>query len=104
MNRNFRKLWLYVPVLNTLQQIFFKQSAAATLGDFGWRWLSDILLSPWFLLGIAAEIACFVLWIRILAEVDLAKAFPISAISYAFVLASAWFFYAEPVSVLQIAG
>ncbi|MFD1747338.1 EamA family transporter [Rhizobium helianthi] len=104
MNKSYRMLWLYVPILNALQQIFLKQSASTFVDDFGMNWLTALLSSPWFLLAIAAEIACFVLWIRILAEVDLTKAFPISAISYVFVLASAWFLYDEPASLLQLVG
>lgn len=102
--RNFNTLWLYVPLLNTLQQIFLKQSASATPAEFGATWFVAVFSSPWFILAIAAEIACFVLWLRILAEIDLAKAFPLSAISYVFVLASAWFFYGEPSSALQLTG
>lgn len=102
--KNMRIAWLYVPILNTLQQIFLKQSATATPAKLGASWFFTLFSSPWFVLAIAAEIACFVVWMRILAEYDLAKAFPLSAISYVFVLACAWLLFAEPVSALQLIG
>lgn len=102
--KNFCMLLLYVPILNTLQQIFLKESASDAPGNFGAAWILELLSSPWFILAIAAEVACFVLWLRILEKIDLAKAFPLSAISYVFVLAAAWFFFDEPVSALQLIG
>jgi multidrug transporter EmrE-like cation transporter len=102
--KNTLMLWFSIPLLNTLQQIFLKLSAAAAPANFGETWFLNLVSSPWFILAITAEIACFVLWLRILAEFDLAKAFPMSAISYVFVLASAWLFFAEPVSALQLTG
>ena len=97
-------LWLSIPLLNTLQQIFLKQSAVHASGEFGIEWIAELGSSPWFLFAIIAEIVCFVLWLRVLAQTDLSKAFPLSAVSYVFVLASAWVLYSEPVSALQLGG
>lgn len=102
--KNFHTLWLSIPLLNTLQQIFLKQSAHSLSGDFGIVWIMSLGSSAWFILAIIAEIACFILWMRVLAKTDLSKAFTLSAISYVFVLASAWLFYAEPISALQLGG
>lgn len=102
--KDFHTLWLSIPLLNTLQQIFLKQSAEHVTGQFDIEWILALGLSPWFILAIIAEIACFILWLRVLAETDLSKAFPLSAISYVFVLASAWLLYAEPISALQVGG
>ncbi|MDD1499452.1 EamA family transporter [Agrobacterium sp. CNPSo 3708] len=102
--KDFHTLWLSIPLLNTLQQIFLKQSAHSMSGDFGIVWIMSLGSSAWFILAIIAEIACFILWMRVLAKTDLSKAFTLSAISYVFVLASAWLFYAEPISTLQLGG
>lgn len=102
--KNFHTLWLSIPLLNTLQQIFLKQSADHVSGEFGIKWIVALGASPWFILAIIAEVVCFILWMRVLAQTDLSRAFPLSAISYVFVLASAWLFYAEPISALQIGG
>lgn len=97
-------LWLSIPLLNTLQQIFLKESADHVSGQFGIAWIVELVSSPWFILAIIAEIVCFVLWLRVLAQTDLSKAFPLSAVSYVFVLASAWLLYSERVSALQLGG
>lgn len=102
--RDLPTIWLSIPLLNTLQQIFLKESAVHVSGEFGAQWLINLATSPWFTLAIIAEIVCFVLWLRVLAQTDLSKAFPLSAVSYVFVLASAWFLYSEPVSTLQLGG
>jgi drug/metabolite transporter (DMT)-like permease len=41
---------------------------------------------------------------KVLADFDLSKAFPISAISYVAVLAGSWLWFQEPTNLLQIAG
>ncbi|AYM60675.1 EamA family transporter [Agrobacterium fabrum] len=102
--RDLPTLWLSIPLLNTLQQIFLKESAVHVSGEFGVQWLVNLATSSWFILAIIAEIVCFVLWLRVLAQTDLSKAFPLSAVSYVFVLASAWLLYSEPVSALQLGG
>ncbi|WP_018901800.1 EamA family transporter [Rhizobium sp. 2MFCol3.1] len=99
-----RPIWLAVPVLNAVQQILLKQSAddAGSLG--GGNWLLQILSSHWFLAAIAAEIACFAIWMTVLSELDLSKAFPLSAVSYLCIMAVAWFVFGEPTPLLQLVG
>ncbi len=100
-----RLSWFAVPLLNTLFQIFIKRGAedidgkGATLS-----WLSSALHNPWVLAAITVEITCFFLWMKILAELDLSRAFPLSAVSYVLVIASGWLIFGEPVVPLQIIG
>ncbi|WHA44134.1 EamA family transporter [Agrobacterium larrymoorei] len=96
-------IWLLVPVLNTLQQVFLKQSAE-TVSGVSYHWLDHLLMSPWFMAAIAAEIACFGIWMTVLSEVDLSAAFPLSAVSYVLIMAIAWIAYGEPVLWTQIVG
>lgn len=98
-----RPIWLAVPLLNTAQQLLLKRSAEEAARTHG-EWLFHILSSPWFFAAIAAEIACFAIWMTVLSQLDISKAFPLSAISYVFVMAVAWLAFGEPVSVLQLAG
>jgi multidrug transporter EmrE-like cation transporter len=100
-----RLSWLAVPVLNTLFQIFIKRGAE-NLGETGdpLHWLAGALQSPWILAALAVEIICFFLWMRILSELDLSKAFPLSAISYVLVIASGWLVFGEPVVALHVIG
>lgn len=98
-----KPIWLSVPVLNTLQQIFLKRSAEQTTGSDG-QWLELLMYSHWFLAALIAEIVCFIIWTTVLAELDLSKAFPLSAISYVFVMGVAWSLFGEPVSLSQLIG
>lgn len=101
--KSFRAIWLLVPLLNALQQIFLKQSGGALSGTPS-GWLEQLAVSPWFGLAIAAEIVCFGIWMTILSELDLSLAFPLSAVSYVLVIAVAWLGYGEPARLTDIAG
>jgi len=99
-------LWIAIPVFNTLAQIFVK-FAAEHLDEItrtGFGWVIAAATSPWMLAAVAVEIACFFFWMKVLADFDLSKAFPISAISYVAVLAVSWLWFQEPTNLLQIAG
>jgi drug/metabolite transporter (DMT)-like permease len=104
MNAN-RLIWIGIPVLNTLFQIFIKLAAQQAL-DFrsASDWLLHTMSSPWMLAAIVVEIVTFFIWMRVLSELDLAKAFPLSAISYVLVLASSWLYFGEEINGLQLLG
>jgi hypothetical protein len=54
--------------------------------------------------AITRETAAFRKWIRILAQAELIRAFPLSSVSYLFVIASGWFLFDETLAPLQIMG
>jgi drug/metabolite transporter (DMT)-like permease len=67
-------------------------------------WLARALDTPW-VLGIAfCEIASFVLWMRILATVNISRAVPLTAIAYVLILLMGWYGFHEPMLPLQIIG
>lgn len=99
-----RATWLAVPVLNTLQQLFLKLGADGAANSHGAGFIETVLLSPWFAVAITAEIACFVIWMTILSELNLSKAFPLSALSYILIMAVAFFAFGEPVQPLNVVG
>lgn len=96
--------WAAIPILNVLQQFLLKEGADQAMTSEGAVWILRLLGSPWFMAAIGAEIACFVIWMTVLAELDLGKAFPLSAISYVLIMALAWLLFSEPASVLEIIG
>ncbi len=96
--------WAAIPVLNVLQQVLLKLSAAGQPPAEGFAWMLQIMASPWFQAAIVAEVVCFVLWLTVLAELDLSRAFPLSAVSYVLVMAIAWLLFGERVYPLQIVG
>lgn len=101
--RAMRPIWLAVPLLNTAQQILLKRGADDAT-NAGGDWLIQILSSHWFVAAISAEIVCFAIWMSVLSELDLSQAYPLSAISYVFIMAAAWFSFGEPLPMLQLAG
>lgn len=105
MSKHFY-LWIGIPLFNCLAQIFVKLAAdsALHLPGAGLAWVVSAALSPWMLAAIAVEIACFFLWIEVLAEFELSRAFPISALSYVLVIAASWLLFEEPFSLLQLFG
>lgn len=98
-----RLLWLAIPLLNALSQIFIKLAAEHVSG-IGWTWLQQTVTSPWMIAAIVVEAACFVIWMQVLTELDLSKAFPLTAFSYILILAASWTFFSEPISPLQLVG
>jgi len=101
---SMRLTWMAVPVLNTLFQIFTKLGATQLGNAEGTTWLEDALVSRWILAAVVVEIVCFFIWMTVLAELDLSKAFPLSGISYVLIIATGWFVFGEPIVGLQIAG
>ena len=101
--RSVRPLWLAIPALNTMQQIFLKCAAQGVQAPTG-HWILGLLSAPWFLAAIAAEIVCFVIWLTVLAEVELSKAFPLSALSYVLIIAVAFLLFDEQLTALQVGG
>ncbi|WP_244598759.1 transporter [Rhizobium tubonense] len=102
---SMRLSWFAVPVLNTLFQVFIKRGAEQLDPSVTLRvWLPQALASYWILAAIVVEIVCFAIWMTVLAELDLGKAFPLSGISYLLVIATGWFVFCEPVVGLQVIG
>ncbi|KPH05407.1 transporter (plasmid) [Rhizobium acidisoli] len=101
---SMRLTWLAVPVLNTLFQIFMKLGATQLNGAEGAISLQDALASHWILAALVVEVVCFFVWMTILAELDLSRAFPLSGISYVLIIASGWLMFGEPIVALQIVG
>lgn len=104
MSRWLWMTWLAIPVLNTLQQLFLKLGAADTTASIGSNWFGSLLASPWFAAAVAAEIVCFVVWMTVLAELDLSLAFPLSAASYVIIMLMAWLGFGEQMGVREAVG
>ncbi|MCF1460819.1 EamA family transporter [Agrobacterium vitis] len=99
-----RLSWLAVPVLNTAQQMFLKLGADQADTAHGSAFFEHVFLSHWFLAAVVAEIVCFIVWMSVLADLPLSKAFPLSAVSYVLIMAMAWFMFDEPVTLLTLIG
>lgn len=105
MRRWFWLTWLAIPALNTLQQLFLKLGASdAASSAVSSGWLGSLLVSPWFAAAVAAEIVCFVIWMIVLAELDLSLAFPLSAASYVLIMLTAWLAFGEHLDGRELLG
>lgn len=104
MSRWLWMTWLAIPLLNTLQQLFLKLGAADTTFATGSGWFASLLASPWFAAAVAAEIVCFVVWMTVLAELDLSLAFPLSAASYVLIMLMAWLVFGERLGAQETIG
>ena len=105
MSRGLWATWLAIPVLNTMQQLFLKLGASdAASSAIGSNWFGSLLASPWFAAAVMAEIVCFVIWMTVLAELDLSLAFPLSAASYVFVMIMAWSAFGERLAAREVIG
>lgn len=103
--RVFHIYWLALPLLTTLNQVCIKLLAQGLNRQiFGWEWIFYAMRSPLILAIIACEIATFMVWMKILSLMDLSKASPISAISYALILCVSWVGFHEAILPLHIIG
>ena len=93
--------WAMLPLLVTGYQIASKRIADDVHGG---EWLASILSHPLLPALIGIEIASFATWMYVLARMPLSEAFPLSAISFVFVLLASWVLFGETGSVLQVMG
>ena len=91
--------------VDTGVQIAFKL-AAKELGDgaLDADWLAAAAASPTVWCAVLMYLTVFVLWILILQQIDLSRAFPLTALSYITVPAAGVLFFHESLSLAQMAG
>jgi len=101
----FYSLWVGLPMLSTLFQASTKMLAAEMRDEpFRWSWLAQAAHSPWAPVVLLSEVLSFILWLNVLTNVPLSKAFPITAVAYVAILLMSWTVFKEPVLPLQIIG
>lgn len=93
--------WVLLPLLVTGYQIASKRIADDARGG---DWLTSVLANPVLPILIALEVASFATWMYVLARMQLSEAFPLSAISYVFVLLASWVIFGENGSASQVMG
>lgn len=84
-------------------QLMFKLSARALAG-VGPRELWRLSLSPWFLTALVTYAAATVLWVWLLRELPLGRAYPLFALSFVFVPLLGGLFLGEGESVRYWVG
>ncbi|HXA39049.1 MAG TPA: EamA family transporter [Phenylobacterium sp.] len=97
--------WLLFIAVETATQIVFKY-AGATLDDRAGlgHLVAQALSTPVVLLGFGLYFLGFLIWMTILKDIDLGRAFPMTAIIYVTTLASAVILFHEMLNPMRIAG
>jgi multidrug transporter EmrE-like cation transporter len=97
--------WLLFIAVETATQVTFKY-AGATLDDRSGvaHLIGTALATPVVWLGLALYFCGFLIWMTILKDLDLGRAFPMTAIIYVSTLASAVILFHEMLNATRIAG
>lgn len=82
-------------------QILFKLSARDWAGEPG---LLKALLNPWLLSALAVYGACTLLWVYVLRDIELARAYPVISLSFLIVPLLSWAFLGEKFTLYSLAG
>jgi drug/metabolite transporter (DMT)-like permease len=97
--------WLLFIAVETLTQAVFKIAGGTFDDRLGLGALvRQALTTPVVLLALALYFCGFLIWMTILKDVDLGRAFPMTAIVYLATLATAVLFFHEHLNVTRIVG
>ncbi len=97
--------WVLFIAVETATQVVFKY-AGATLDDRSGigHLVAHALATPVVLLGFGLYFCGFLIWMTILKDLDLGRAFPMTAMVYVSTLVSAVLLFHETLSLTRIAG
>ena len=92
-------------IFDTAVQIAFKL-AAHQLGDgaLDASWLTAAAEAPTVWCAVVLYLIVFVLWMLILQQIDLSRAFPLTALTYVTVPAAGFVIFHESLTMAQAAG
>jgi drug/metabolite transporter (DMT)-like permease len=97
--------WLLYIVVETSVQVVFKIAGSGLDGAHGlWPMVLHALTAPWVLGGFGLYFIGFLLWMTILKDADLGRAFPMTASVYLTTLAAAVFLFHEHLTPLRVIG
>jgi multidrug transporter EmrE-like cation transporter len=106
----FIPLILFSVALNASAQLFLRQGmpqvALVTADGFlpllasGLR----VVFNPWVFAGLSCYAVSIVLWMYVLSKVQVSFAYPFLSVGYVIVVAAAYFWFREPVSIMKLAG
>lgn len=110
MYLKFIPLILFSVALNASAQLFLRKGMPKVslvtnqgMTELG-RGALRIILDPWVFSGLCCYAISIVLWMYVLSKVQVSFAYPFLSAGYVIVVAAAYLFFREPVSVMKITG
>ena len=106
----FIPLILFSVALNASAQLFLRQGmpqvALVTSDGFQPLLASGlrVVFNPWVFAGLSCYAVSIVLWMYVLSKVQVSFAYPFLSVGYVIVVAAAYFWFREPVSIMKLAG
>lgn len=110
MYLSFIPIILFSVALNASAQLFLRKGmpqVALTTDQGGGELLlsaSRIIFNPWVFGGLSCYAISIVLWMYVLSKVQVSFAYPFLSVGYVIVIAAAFFFFREPVSLMKLCG
>ncbi len=95
--------WLGLFCVETGMHTCFKLGGDALGGDF-WQATAGAARSPWVWAGLACYIGMFALWMTILKEADVGRAFPMTALVYVPIVGAAMLVFHERLNAPRVIG
>ncbi|HEL4807563.1 TPA: SMR family transporter [Stenotrophomonas maltophilia] len=106
----FIPLILFSVALNASAQLFLRQGmpqVALVTSDGMFPLLASglrVIFNPWVFAGLSCYAVSIVLWMYVLSKVQVSFAYPFLSVGYVIVVAAAYFWFREPVSIMKLAG
>ncbi len=105
MNAKAVLSWIAFLAVETATQVAFKIGGATLDASHGLLGLiAHSAFSPFVVGGFVLYFGCFLLWMSILKDADLGRAFPMTALIYLCTLGAAVFLFHEVLSPIRILG
>lgn len=97
--------WVAMVAIEVLTQLSLKFAGKATGGfDFSAHAFALAIGSGWLWIALAGYCAIFLVWMLILGQSELSRAFPTTAIVFVAVMLASWLVLHEPIGAVQIIG
>jgi len=98
-------IWIAFIALDTGTQLAFKWGADGLADlDFGWAMLARALALPGVWLAAAGYAGTFVVWMMILRDMPLSRAFPMTGLAYVTVPLLAWIVFGDRIDLMRGLG
>ncbi|WP_313494032.1 SMR family transporter [Stenotrophomonas sp.] len=110
MYLKFIPIILFSVALNASAQLFLRKGMpqVSITADQGVMTLVQdafrVLFNPWVFSGLSCYAISIVLWMYVLSKVQVSFAYPFLSVGYVIVVAAAYFFFREPVSIMKLSG